>query len=146
MKLGQKFVKYFIQFLDNGVSKKMLLRFTNRFLLTSRSSKNRYCIFQLLNHLEINLKPQFLIKSGFYCAPSHITALRKRPNKSAGATLLPGQKQPRLRPFLPLKEGGKHYSIDSQQPVEPGDLHLTAVVSILGSTKIIRQLPKCGRI
>ena len=34
-----------------------------------------YYIFQSLNHVEVNLKPQFLIKSGYYISPSPSTAL-----------------------------------------------------------------------
>jgi len=31
-------------------------------------------ILQLLNHVNVNLKPQFLIKSGYYIVPSPSTA------------------------------------------------------------------------
>ena len=34
-------------------------------------------IFQSLNHVEVNLKPQFLMKSGYYIVPSLSTALKK---------------------------------------------------------------------
>ena len=33
-------------------------------------------IFESLNHIEINLKPRFLIKSGYYIVPSPSTALQ----------------------------------------------------------------------
>ena len=33
-------------------------------------------IFQSLNHVEINLKPQFLIRSGYYIVPNPSTTLR----------------------------------------------------------------------
>ena len=46
-----------------------------RFLLISWSSKNGNYIFQSLNHVDINLKPRFLIKSGYYIVPSPSTAL-----------------------------------------------------------------------
>ena len=37
--------------------------------------QKRKLYFQSLNHVDINLKPQFLIKSGYYIAPSPSTAL-----------------------------------------------------------------------
>ena len=40
-----------------------------------RSLKNGNQIFQSLSHVNVNLKPQFLIKSGYYIAPSPSTAL-----------------------------------------------------------------------
>ena len=45
------------------------------FLLISWSSKNGNYTFQSLNHVDINLKPHFLIKSGYYIVPSPSTAL-----------------------------------------------------------------------
>ena len=45
------------------------------FLLISWLSKNVNLIFQSLNHSDINLKPQFFIKSGYYVVPSPSTAL-----------------------------------------------------------------------
>ena len=46
-----------------------------RFQLISWSSKNGNYIFQSLNHVDINLKPWFLIKNGYYIVPSPSTAL-----------------------------------------------------------------------
>ena len=45
------------------------------FLLISWSSKNGNYTFQSLNYLDINKKPRFLIKSGYYILPSSYTAL-----------------------------------------------------------------------
>ena len=45
------------------------------FLLISWSSKNGNYIFQSVNPFEINLKPRFSIKSGYYIVPSPSTAL-----------------------------------------------------------------------
>ena len=39
------------------------------------SSKNENIIFQSLNHVENNLKPWFLVKSGYYIVLSPSTAL-----------------------------------------------------------------------
>ena len=45
------------------------------FLLISWSSKNGNFIVQSLHHVDVNLKPRFLIKSGYYIVPSPFTAL-----------------------------------------------------------------------
>ena len=87
MNLGQNFVKYFIRLLGNGVSREMLLRFTDIYLQIGGLgfSINKPCRDQFeAVHTFFN--------SGYYIVPSPITALRQRPNKSASATLLPGQK------------------------------------------------------
>ena len=52
-----------------------LLNKKMRILLISWSSKNGNEIFQSLNHVDIYLKPQFLINSGYYFVPSPSTAL-----------------------------------------------------------------------
>ena len=39
------------------------------------SEKRKFDFFQSLNHVDINLKPRFLIKSGYYIVPSPSTAL-----------------------------------------------------------------------
>ena len=45
------------------------------FLLIHINQKTEIEIFQLLNHVDVNLKPQFLIKSGYCIVPSPSTAL-----------------------------------------------------------------------
>ena len=45
------------------------------FLLISWSSKNGNFIVQSLHHVDVNLKPRFLIKSGYYIVPSPSTTL-----------------------------------------------------------------------
>ena len=47
-----------------------------RFLLISWLSKTEIRFFLSLNHVEIHLNPQFLIKSGYYVVPSPSTDLR----------------------------------------------------------------------
>ena len=41
------------------------------------SEKQKFYLFQSLNHVDVNLKPQFLIKSGYDIVPSPSTALTK---------------------------------------------------------------------
>jgi hypothetical protein len=62
------------------------------FLLISWSSKNGNYIFQSLNHVDINLKLQFLIKISYHIVPSPSTTLQ--------LTLV--LKNPLLRSWYPL--------------------------------------------
>ena len=41
------------------------------------AEKWKFDFFQSLNHVDVNLKPQFLIKRGYFIVPSHSTALEK---------------------------------------------------------------------
>ena len=49
-----------------------------RFLLIHNSWKTEIEMFQSLNHVDVNLKPRFLNKSGYYIVPSPSTALTLR--------------------------------------------------------------------
>ena len=45
------------------------------FCLYTTAEKRKFDFFQSLNHVDVNLKPHFLIKSGYYIVPSPSTAL-----------------------------------------------------------------------
>ena len=97
MNLGQNFVKYFIRLLGNGVSREMLLRFSDIYLQIGGFSSKFIQKQKLGFSIDKPCRDQFeavhtFFNSGYYIVPSPITALRQRPNKSASATLLPGQK------------------------------------------------------
>ena len=45
------------------------------FAVDTQQLKTEIEMFQSLNHVDVNLKPRFLIKSGYYIVPSPSTAL-----------------------------------------------------------------------
>ena len=47
------------------------------FSVDTQQLKTEIEMFQSLNHVDVNLKPRFLIKSGYYIVPSPSTAFLK---------------------------------------------------------------------